>query len=210
MAVDEKSELWTQSDDLQVIRLIGLYQGACAPVLKRLPISIIVELDGKLAMVWENLEQIIAVHVSAAKYQTLLGFWRPLYERQLGGQVKIAARIPYREEIRDVIRYLARQLDKLDVDVHLGKSMTAGEIEELGGDVVIIATGSKPAPADIPGADREHVLSVWDVLLDLKPLGDRIVVQPTGLTTASRYMQQILPFLQAADSGTAIYDRLSK
>jgi polysaccharide biosynthesis/export protein len=43
----------------------------------------------------------------------------------------------------------------------------------------------------------------------LKP-GDRIVVQPTSLTTASRYMQQILPFLQAADSGTAIYDRLSK
>jgi polysaccharide export outer membrane protein len=43
----------------------------------------------------------------------------------------------------------------------------------------------------------------------LKP-GDRIVVQPTGLTTASRYMQQILPFLEAADKGTAIYDRLSR
>lgn len=40
--------------------------------------------------------------------------------------------------------------------------------------------------------------------------GDRIVVQPTNLTQASRYMHQILPFLQAADSGTAIYDRLTK
>ncbi len=40
--------------------------------------------------------------------------------------------------------------------------------------------------------------------------GDRVVVQPTGLTTASRYMMQILPFLQAADTGTAIYSRFAK
>ncbi len=54
----------------------------------------------------------------------------------------------------------------------------------------------------------ETVLAHGDRIF-LEP-GDRVVVQPTGLTTASRYMQQILPFLQAADSGTAIYDRLSK
>ncbi len=54
----------------------------------------------------------------------------------------------------------------------------------------------------------ETVLAHGDRIF-LEP-GDRIVVQPTGLTTASRYMQQILPFLQAADSGTAIYDRLAK
>ncbi|MCP4606983.1 MAG: hypothetical protein GY847_41805 [Proteobacteria bacterium] len=54
----------------------------------------------------------------------------------------------------------------------------------------------------------ETVLAYGDRIF-LEP-GDRVVVQPTGLTTASRYMQQILPFLQAADTGTAIYDRLSK
>ncbi len=40
--------------------------------------------------------------------------------------------------------------------------------------------------------------------------GDRVVVQPTTLTLASRYMQQILPFLMGADSGTAVYDRISR
>jgi polysaccharide export outer membrane protein len=40
--------------------------------------------------------------------------------------------------------------------------------------------------------------------------GDRIVVQPTGLTMASRYMQQILPFLMAADRGSAMYYRFSR
>lgn len=54
----------------------------------------------------------------------------------------------------------------------------------------------------------DTVLAYGDRIL-LKP-GDRVVVQPTGLTTASRYMQQILPFLVAADTGTAIYDRLAK
>jgi polysaccharide export outer membrane protein len=56
--------------------------------------------------------------------------------------------------------------------------------------------------------DYETVLALGDQI-HLEP-GDRVVVQPTGLTTASRYMQQILPFLQAADHGTAVYDRLKQ
>ena len=40
--------------------------------------------------------------------------------------------------------------------------------------------------------------------------GDRVVVQPTGLTKASRYMEQIMPFLVAADIGSAMYFRFSR
>jgi polysaccharide export outer membrane protein len=43
----------------------------------------------------------------------------------------------------------------------------------------------------------------------LKP-GDRIVVEATGLTKASRYMEQILPFLQLLNSATAGHYRMSK
>jgi len=42
--------------------------------------------------------------------------------------------------------------------------------------------------------DLETAL-LYDEQIRLRP-GDRIVVAPTGLATASRYMQQILPFLQ--------------
>ncbi len=38
--------------------------------------------------------------------------------------------------------------------------------------------------------------------------GDKIVVEPTGLTVLSRYMVQILPFLLGADSATATYSRV--
>jgi len=49
----------------------------------------------------------------------------------------------------------------------------------------------------------DEILSHGDRIL-LAP-GDRVVVSPTGLTTLSRYMQQILPFLQGADYATRIY-----
>ncbi len=50
----------------------------------------------------------------------------------------------------------------------------------------------------------------WNTVLEqgdrilLEP-GDRVVVTPTTLTTLSRYMQQILPFLQGADYALRIY-----
>ncbi|MBN2805007.1 MAG: SLBB domain-containing protein, partial [Deltaproteobacteria bacterium] len=38
--------------------------------------------------------------------------------------------------------------------------------------------------------------------------GDRIFIEPTGLTTLSRYMLQILPFLIGLDHATSVYDRV--
>jgi polysaccharide export outer membrane protein len=49
----------------------------------------------------------------------------------------------------------------------------------------------------------EQILELGDRVL-LAP-GDRVVVSPTGLTKLSRYMQQILPFLQGADHATRTY-----
>lgn len=49
------------------------------------------------------------------------------------------------------------------------------------------------------------ILAYGDAIL-LRP-GDRVVVQPTGLTVASRYMEQIMPFLVAADIGSSMFFR---
>jgi polysaccharide export outer membrane protein len=51
--------------------------------------------------------------------------------------------------------------------------------------------------------EYDTVLEQGDRIL-LEP-GDRVVVAPTALTTLSRYMEQILPFLQGADYATRIY-----
>ncbi len=54
----------------------------------------------------------------------------------------------------------------------------------------------------------------WDTILEsgdriLLKAGDRVVVSPTTLTTMSRYMVQILPFLIGLDSATRTYKRLA-
>ena len=46
--------------------------------------------------------------------------------------------------------------------------------------------------------DLEKAL-LYDQQIALRP-GDRVIVAPTGLSTASKYMRQVLPFLQGAQS----------
>jgi NADPH-dependent 2,4-dienoyl-CoA reductase/sulfur reductase-like enzyme len=112
-----------------------------------------------------------------------------LFERsdRLGGQVALAARQPTHEEILEVISFLEREVSRLGVDVRLGCSMSAEELQRMAADVVVVATGSEPnlpprggeyleqmrslaeewgisRPPDIPGLDSESIFSVDEVL----------------------------------------------
>jgi thioredoxin reductase len=101
-----------------------------------------------------------------------------LYEEkgEFGGQLRIAARIPGRKEVLNVVRHLMVQIEKLKVDVHLRHKMDAKAIRELEADITVLATGSSPALSDIPGADQPHVLNVWEVLMQEKPAGENVLV----------------------------------
>ena len=46
--------------------------------------------------------------------------------------------------------------------------------------------------------DMEQAL-LFDDQIQLRS-GDRVIVAPTGLSSSSRYMQQVLPFLQGAQA----------
>jgi len=118
-----------------------------------------------------------------------------LYEKKtdLGGQVKIAAKAPGRAELEEIIRYLSRQVEKLDVEIHLGKEVSAQTVKELNPDAVVVATGSVPRrvsftgipPFDpdnpIPkGIDQDNVLTAWDVLEDEVNIGQKVIVVDDG------------------------------
>jgi mycofactocin system FadH/OYE family oxidoreductase 2 len=114
-----------------------------------------------------------------------------IYEEkgEFGGQVNIAAKIPLRDEVRDVVRYMAMQVEGLGVEVHMNERMTAEKVRELEADVVIVATGSRPAGAEVEGADGENVVNVWDILLERVEAGEHVMVYDTtrrwpGLGTA--------------------------
>lgn len=65
---------------------------------------------------------------------------------QLGGQIRLAAMIPGRGEIADMLPWYVRQLDKYRVDVRLDTMVDAALLAALAPDVVFVATGSLPVP----------------------------------------------------------------
>jgi mycofactocin system FadH/OYE family oxidoreductase 2 len=111
-----------------------------------------------------------------------------LFEREdrLGGQVNLILRTPGRDEFAWITRDLETQMRKAGVELCLGTEATAETVRDSAADSVLVATGALPSRTgfssvnplvdELPGADGENVLTVWDVLLESRPVGKRVVV----------------------------------
>jgi dimethylamine/trimethylamine dehydrogenase len=104
-----------------------------------------------------------------------------------GGSLSWLSTLPRLGEWRHVIDYRVAQLRKLtNVTAITGRRLTADEVRGYGADIVIVATGAHwvgnglgPATyGPIPGAssDLPHVVTPEQLLLDHKPVGDRVLV----------------------------------
>ena len=60
----------------------------------------------------------------------------------LGGQFRLAAAQPERDEIGELLGWYRSQLEKLQVRVELGTEMTAAAVRDFGADAVVLSTGS--------------------------------------------------------------------
>ena len=100
-------------------------------------------------------------------------------QTELGGQVRLAARVPNRAEFGDLARNLVGELRRQHIDVHLETRVTAEQVLAEGWEAVVCCTGAqanKPTP---------KVLSVWDVLQGAE-VGDRVgVVDLVGFHQAT-------------------------
>jgi 2,4-dienoyl-CoA reductase-like NADH-dependent reductase (Old Yellow Enzyme family)/thioredoxin reductase len=105
--------------------------------------------------------------LEAARVAALRGHRVFLYERsrELGGWLKVGATPPHKEEINDLLDFLILQVNKLGVDIKLGEEVTAGVIDEVQPDEVIMATGSKSIIPPIPGVEGKNVVTVQEILL---------------------------------------------
>ncbi|MBI5087552.1 MAG: mycofactocin system FadH/OYE family oxidoreductase 2 [Actinobacteria bacterium] len=89
-----------------------------------------------------------------------------VYEQQThaGGQVRVAASVPNRAELGDMIRNQLTECRRLGVTIHYGVGVWAGFVTERGPDHVIVATGAEPQrPWWVP-ADATNVADVVEVL----------------------------------------------
>ena len=99
---------------------------------------------------------------------------------QIGGQFNVAKRVPGKEEFYETLRYFGRKLQTTGVELCLNTRVDAAQLADGGYDEIILATGIVPRLPAIPGVDHPKVMNYLDVLLERKPVGQRVAVIGAG------------------------------
>ena len=120
--------------------------------------------------------------LEAARVAALRGHHAMLFEKskELGGRFNLACIAPFKQEFSAAIKWFSNQVNKLGVHVELCKEVTPELVDQMGPDVVIVATGAITPMPSIPGIDREKVVLGEDILAGRANLGNRIVILGGG------------------------------
>jgi 2,4-dienoyl-CoA reductase (NADPH2) len=119
-------------------------------------------------------------------------------EPSTGGQVAVAASVPSRAEFLDIVRNLLSECRRTGVDVRTNLDADQDAIRALRPDVVIVATGARPARPWWAG-DHARVVDVRDVLEGrVAPDGDVVVVDDLGFHQATSVAELL------ADRGASV------
>jgi len=118
--------------------------------------------------------------LSAATVAAERGFAVTLFDAasEIGGQFNMAKRIPGKSEFNETLRYFARRIELLGIDLQLDTLVKPGDLE--GYDHVLLATGVTPRALSIPGIDHPKVLSYVDVLAREVEVGSSVAIIGAG------------------------------
>lgn len=116
--------------------------------------------------------------LEAARVATLMGHKVELFDKRekIGGQLQEASVAKFKEEhLKPLITYYENQIDKLKIEVKLGREIKAEEIINSKPDAVIVATGSIPIIPNIDGIKNKNVYLAVDFLAsEQKVAGKRV------------------------------------
>jgi 2,4-dienoyl-CoA reductase-like NADH-dependent reductase (Old Yellow Enzyme family) len=116
--------------------------------------------------------------LEAARRLTIRGFAVELIERDnaIGGQMRRWSDTPSRREFFRVLDWWNSELDRLGVELHLGREATVTDLIKQKPGLVMVATGSSPIESTIPatGGIVQH-LSPYDAIQ--LPGGDHVLVR---------------------------------
>ncbi|MDP6346954.1 MAG: FAD-dependent oxidoreductase [Dehalococcoidia bacterium] len=145
--------------------------------------------------------------MEAARIAAFRGHKVSLYEKgeALGdGQLKLAAAAPHKGPVGWLRDFLAHELDKAGVDVHLKTEVDDAKVKREKPDVVVVATGATPLIPNLPGMAQGNVVTAHDVLAGKVDLaGKKVVVlggRRTGCETAEFLALQGCPTTVVARS----------
>ncbi|WP_028110145.1 NADPH-dependent 2,4-dienoyl-CoA reductase [Ferrimonas futtsuensis] len=118
--------------------------------------------------------------MASACYAAERGFKVTLFERdaELGGQFKLASKIPGKEEFKASLDYFIQRLNRLGVELCLGRDADADTLQAF--DHVLLATGVTPRIPDLEGVDNPKVVTYQQVLKGEAEVGKRVALMGAG------------------------------
>lgn len=121
--------------------------------------------------------------MEAARVASLRGHKVTLWEKgnALGGNLTAASVPDFKQDYRNLINYLSNQIKRLGVSIELGKEATPELIKKAKPDVLFIATGGEPIIPQIPGIERDGVVTAADLLLGKNEAGGKVIIIGGGL-----------------------------
>jgi 2,4-dienoyl-CoA reductase-like NADH-dependent reductase (Old Yellow Enzyme family)/thioredoxin reductase len=172
----------------EIRRCIACNEGCVGPNFLALPIACSLNYEtsreekGPIAAA-ESKKTVMVIGGGAAGLETarvaaLRGHKVSLYEKNnvLAKELDIAAKAPGRQDFAEFKRYLTYQMKLLNVDVHLGVTITPEMVIKQKPDVVVVATGGIPSMPEIPGASSGNVVETRQVLLEEVEVGQNVLV----------------------------------
>lgn len=126
--------------------------------------------------------------METARIAALKGHSVKLYEKSAelgGGQYKLAASAPYKEEFNNLLQYYDSQFQKLDnLEIVFNKEVLLEDLLAERPDVVVLATGAEALVPKIEGLDRPNVFTNHDQLLWAGKLSGKVVIVGGGCAGA--------------------------
>lgn len=102
-------------------------------------------------------------------------------ERALGGQFRVAAIAPTKQDVSKAIGYFTRMGEKHGVCFKLGIEATAEQILAEKPDAVVLATGGEPLIPDIKGIAGTRIVTALETLEGKKQAGAKVLIVGGGM-----------------------------
>ena len=101
-------------------------------------------------------------------------------ENKAGGQINLACRPPYKQEVSKWIIYLLNECARYGVEIRYQSEATSSVIEQFSPQIVILATGAKPIVLPVEGS--ESLIQANDVLSgSINILGGNVAIIGGGM-----------------------------
>ena len=101
-------------------------------------------------------------------------------EAEIGGQLNWARAVPGKQEFDELLRYFRRRIERLGIELKMGRRVGVDTLAAAAHDRVVVATGVRPRVPAIPGIGHRNVIGYPELLSGRRAAGRKVAVIGAG------------------------------